>query len=60
MNWLTFSILAYFGFALQLLLAANWPMQGHEPMVLLILLVFIGLQAADGRRMVRGGSGRPK
>ena len=45
MNWLTFSILAYFGFALQLLLAPNWPMQGHEPMVLLILLVFIGLQA---------------
>ena len=45
MNWLTFAILTYFGFALQVLLMPVWPMQGHEPMVLLILLVFIGLQA---------------
>ena len=45
MNWLTFAILAYLGYALQILLGPFWPMQGHEPMVLLILLVFIGLQA---------------
>ncbi len=45
MNWLIFAILAYLGFALQLVLAPVWPMQGHEPMVLLVLLVFIGLQA---------------
>ena len=45
MNWLTFAILTYFGFALQLVLAPVWPVQGHEPMVLLILLVFVGLQA---------------
>lgn len=45
MNWLTFAILTYLGYALQLLLAPIWPMQGHEPMVLLVLLVFIGLQA---------------
>lgn len=45
MNWLTFSILTYLGYALQLVLAPRWPMQGHEPMVLMILLVFIGLQA---------------
>lgn len=45
MNWLTFAILTYLGFALQLVLAPVWPVQGHEPMVLLILLVFIGLQA---------------
>lgn len=45
MNGLIFAILAYLGFALQLVLTPAWPMQGHEPMVLLILLVFIGLQA---------------
>lgn len=45
MNWLTFAILAYLSFALQVILAPIWPIQGHEPMVLLILLVFIGLQA---------------
>lgn len=45
MNWLTFAILTYLAFALQALLMPIWPMQGHEPMVLLILLVFIGLQA---------------
>lgn len=45
MNWLIFSIVAYLGFAVQLVLAPLWPMKGHEPMVLLVLLVFIGLQA---------------
>lgn len=45
MNWLTFSILAYVGFALQVVLAPAWPIKGHEPLVLLILLVYIGLQA---------------
>lgn len=45
MNWLLFAILAYLGYALQLVLAPLWPFSGHEPMVLLILLVFIGLQA---------------
>jgi len=45
MNWLLFAILAYLGYALQLVLAPLWPMSGHEPLVLLILLVFIGLQA---------------
>ena len=45
MNWLLFAILAYLGYALQLLLAPLWPMGGHEPLILLILLVFIGLQA---------------
>lgn len=45
MNWLTFAILAYLGFALQVVLKPIWPMQGHEPLVLLILLVYIGLQA---------------
>lgn len=45
MNWLTFAILAYVGFALQVVFAPIWPVEGHEPMVLLILLVFIGLQA---------------
>lgn len=45
MNWLTFTILAYLGFALQVILAPIWPILGHEPLVLLILLVFIGLQA---------------
>ena len=45
MNWLTFSILAYLGFALQVVLKPIWPIQGHEPMVLLIILVYIGLQA---------------
>ena len=45
MNWLIFSIMAYLGYALQILLGPRWPMQGHEPAVLLILLVFIGLQA---------------
>lgn len=45
MNWFLFAILAYLGFALQLVLTPAWPMQGHEPMVLLVLLVFIGLQA---------------
>jgi rod shape-determining protein MreD len=45
MNWLTFSILSYVGFALQVLLMPLWPIDGHEPMVLLVLLVFIGLQA---------------
>jgi rod shape-determining protein MreD len=45
MNWLTFAIAVYLGYALQILLGARWPMTGHEPMVLLVLLVFIGLQA---------------
>ena len=45
MNWLTFAILAYFGYALQILLGPVWPIDGHAPMVMLILLVFIGLQA---------------
>lgn len=45
MNPLTFAISAYLGFALQVILAPIWPIQGHEPMVMLILLVFIGLQA---------------
>ncbi|MGB0767272.1 MAG: rod shape-determining protein MreD [Phycisphaeraceae bacterium] len=44
MNWLTFLILTYLGYALHLVLAPLWPIGGHEPMVLLILLVFIGLQ----------------
>lgn len=46
MNWLTFSILTYLGFALHVLLAPICYILGvPEPMVLLILLVFIGLQA---------------
>ncbi len=45
MNWLTFTILAYLSYALQLLVSARWPTPGHEPMLLLILLVFIALQA---------------
>lgn len=45
MNWLTFSILAYLAYALQLVLGPAWSINGHEPMLLLILLVFIGLQA---------------
>lgn len=45
MNWLTFAISAYVGFALQLILAPIWPINGHGPLVLLVLLVFVGLQA---------------
>ena len=46
MNWLTFAILSYLGFALQVLLMPFCDMIGfHEPIVLLVLLVFIGLQA---------------
>ena len=45
MNWLTFAILAYLAYALELMLAPLWGINGHQPMLLLILLVFIGLQA---------------
>lgn len=45
MNWLTFTITAYIGYALQLLLAPMWSINGREPMLLLILLVFVALQA---------------
>ncbi|MEM9345312.1 MAG: rod shape-determining protein MreD [Planctomycetota bacterium] len=45
MNWLTFAIMTYLGFALQVVLAPVWPIQHHQPLVLLILLVYIGLQA---------------
>ncbi|MFN3166287.1 MAG: rod shape-determining protein MreD [Phycisphaeraceae bacterium] len=45
MNWLTFSILAYAGYALQVALAPLWGIKDHQPILLLILLVFIGLQA---------------
>lgn len=45
MNWLTFSILAYAAYAIQLVLAPVWMLSNREPMLLLILLVFIGLQA---------------
>lgn len=45
MNWLTFSILAYLGYAAQLLLSPLWAVDGHEPSLLLILLVFVALQA---------------
>ena len=49
MNWLTFSILAYLAYALQLILAPLWSFElgekGIEPMLLLVLLVYIGLQA---------------
>ncbi len=50
MNWLTFSILAYLGYAAQLVLNPLWSLGDptvyeYRPMLLLILLVFIGLQA---------------
>lgn len=45
MNWLTFSILTYAAYALQLLLKPVWSIDGREPMLLLILLVYVGLQA---------------
>ena len=45
MNWLTFSILAYLAYAVQLVLAPQWSIDGHEPSLLLILLVFVALQA---------------
>lgn len=46
MNWLTFSILAYVGYALQVVLAPLWAINDlYQPMLLLILLVFIALQA---------------
>lgn len=46
MNWLTFAILTYLAYALEIVLAPIWPMQGHAPLVLLVLLVFVGLQAS--------------
>ena len=48
MNWLTFSILAYGVYALQVILAPLWSLGRNdqvEPVLLLILLVYIGLQA---------------
>ena len=50
MNWAIFSILAYLGFALQLLADPFWSIGDpdvyqYSPVLLLILLVFIGLQA---------------
>lgn len=45
MNWLTFTITAYLAYAAQLVLAPVWSINASEPLLLLILLVFIGLQA---------------
>jgi len=45
MNWITFSILAYLFYALQIAIAPVWTIRNTEPMLLLIMLVFIGLQA---------------
>lgn len=46
MNWLTFGILAYLTYTLQIVLAPAWTIgDGYEPLLLLILLVFVGLQA---------------
>lgn len=45
MNWLTFSILAYAAYAVQLVLGPLWSVNGREPVLLLVLLVFVGLQA---------------
>lgn len=45
MNWLTFTVLAYVGLALQILLAPQWSIGENEPMLLLVLLVFVALQA---------------
>lgn len=45
MNWLTFSILAYVTYSLQVVLGPAIAIRGHEPVLMLVLLVFIGLQA---------------
>lgn len=45
MNWLTFTILACVAYAIQVALQPVWSINGREPMLLLILLVFVGLQA---------------
>lgn len=45
MNWLTFTILAYLACALQIVLKPVWMIGDSEPMLALILLVFIALQA---------------
>lgn len=45
MNWLTFAILTYLACAIQIIIAPLWPIDGHSPLVLLVLLVFVGLQA---------------
>ena len=49
MNWFVFAILAYVLYAVQILLAplwtVHWGEQRLEPILMLILLVFIGLQA---------------
>lgn len=46
MNWIVFAIAAYLAYALQQGLGHFWNINGHEPLLPLIVLVFIGLQAS--------------
>jgi len=45
MNWLTFAISAYLAYAAQVILGPLWSVRGTEPLLMLVVLVFIGLQA---------------